>query len=272
MRRLALLSLALLAAAPAHANQGESEPAILRPASSSPSVEMTGGLEYQEGKHGTGQKIETLSTPVTARFSTGRIQLSATLPYVRVDAPGNVVAGGAGLLGVPIIVDPSQPATRDRREGLGDLKLGAAWSVPNSLFDLTLLGQVKLPTASAHKRLGTGETDYMVGAEVARRFGSLTPFAGLSYTLPGDPSGYELRNSLSARAGLAAALSQRVRGYVSYSYAQSLSRLVANQQQVTTGINAGLSNRLTLGLYGSAGLSEGAPDAGAGIQLGIKLF
>jgi len=272
MYRFITVVTAVLAAAPAMASQAQDPSPAIRPATPGSAVEIATGLEYQEGKYGTGQKIETISIPTNLRVSTGRFQFTATLPYVRIDAPGNVVGGGGGVLGLPIIIDPSQPATRNRREGIGDLKLGAAYTVPTSSIGLTLLGQVKAPTASASKHLGTGETDYLVGAELSKSFGGVTPFVGISYTLPGDPKGYDLRNSLSARGGVATMLGSRVRGYISYGYAQSLSRLVANEQQISTGINAGLSNRLSLGVFGTAGLSQGSPDVGAGVQLGVRLF
>lgn len=204
------------------------------------------------------------------RVSAGQIQFSATLPYVRIDAPGNVVGGG-GLLGLPIIVDPTRPATRERREGVGDLRVGAAYTVPSSSIGLTVSTEVKIPTAPEDKGLGTGEVDYAVGAELSKSLGHLTPFVGVAYTLPGNPGDYELRNSLSARAGAAVHIGPKVRGHVSYGYAQSLSPLVPDEQQIETGLNASLSRRLSLGVYGSAGLSEGAPDVGAGLQLGFRI-
>lgn len=273
MRHLIFTVTTILAAAPVlAADQAGEQSAAVRPAPSGPAVELSTGLEYQEGKYGTGQKVETTSIPTNLRVSTGRFRFTATLPYLRIDAPGNVVGGGGGFLGLPIIVDPTQPATRVRREGLGDLRLGAAYTVPSSSLDLTLLGQVKVPTASERKRLGTGKVDYAVGAELSKNFGGVAPFAGVTYTMPGDPQGYDLRNSISGRAGVAVQMGAGVRGNVSYGYAQSLSPLVPDEQQISTGINAGLSNRLSLGLYGSAGLSQGSPDVAVGLQLGMRLF
>lgn len=233
-------------------------------------TDLSAGIEYKEGEYGTGQRIETISAPIGLRLSSGQFQFGATLPYLRIDAPGNVVGGG-GLLGLPIIVDPTQPATRQRREGIGDLRLGAAYTVPMSSVGLTFSSEVKLPTASAAKGLGTGEVDYSVGAELSKAVGRVTPFLGIGYSLPGDPEGYELRNSLSARAGAVVRMSPQVRGHVSYGYAQSVSPLVPDEQQVATGLNASLSPRLSLGVYGSAGLSEGAPDIGAGLQIGFQI-
>lgn len=242
--------------------------AVAAPALAEPTVELSTGLEYQEGEYGTGKSIETWTVPTSVRVQSGQVILSATLPYLRVDAPGNVVGGGGGTLGLPIVIDPTQPPERARREGVGDLELGAAYVVPTDAIGLTLSGQVKVPTASTRKGLGTGEMDYAVGAELSKTFGSVTPFVGVGYTMPGDPEAFELRSSLSARAGAAVQMARRVRGHVAYGYARSVSPLVPDEQQVSAGVNAGVTDQVSLGVYGSAGLSEGSPDVGAGLRLG----
>jgi len=270
MRHSFILAAGAAALASPLAAQVSDRPAPARASSGGPGTEFSIGAGYKEGDYGTGERIETLSLPVGLRASAGSFQFSATLPYVRIDSPGNVVGGG-GLLGLPIIIDPTQPAARQRRSGLGDLRLGAAYTMPSESIGLTFSTEVKVPTASAARGLGTGEMDYAVGAELSRTVGQVTPFAGIAYTLPGDPEGYDLRNSLSARAGAALQMSPTVRGHVSYGFAQSVSPLVPDEQQVAAGLNASLSQRLSLGLYGSAGLSEGAPDIGAGLQLGFRI-
>lgn len=245
--------------------------AVAEPAGAEPiGVEASTGLDYKQGEYGTGQRIETSSIPVRLRVEAGRLQLGVTLPYLRVDAPGNVVGGG-GVLGLPIIIDPTRPATRDRREGIGDLRLGAAYSVAAPAVSVTLATEVKVPTASQARGLGTGELDYSLGAEVSKTLGRVTPFAGVGYTVAGDPDGYELRNSLLAHAGAALRLSDALSGRVSYGYARSLAPLVPDEQQIATSLNARLSERLVVGVYGAAGLSESSPDIGAGIQLGFRI-
>ena len=244
--------------------------AIERPTSSRAAVEFSTGLEYEEGGFGTGEPIETFSIPAGVRVSTGRFQLSARLPYLLVDSPGNVIGGG-GLPGLPIIVDPTRPATRQSRQGIGDLRLGAVYTLPLSTLNLSFSGEVKLPTASRTKGLGTGKADYSAGAELSKSLGPVTPFAGVAYAMPGDPDGFTLRNSLSAWAGAAVQMGGKLRGHASYGYAQSPSPLVEDDQRFTTGLSASLSARLALGFYGSAGLSEGAPDVGAGVRLGFRI-
>lgn len=267
----------LLAAAAATPAAAQTEAAPATPAAAVPAneakVELSTGLDYQQGEYGTGERIETLSVQNGLRVTTGRVTLSASLPWQRIEGPGNAVGGG-GLLGLPIVVDPTRPATRTARSGIGDARLGAAYAIPQGRLGgvgLALTGQVKLPTASREKGLGTGETDYAVGAEASTTLGGVTPFASVAYTMPGDPEGFELRNGLSARAGVAAPLSNGVRGHVAYGYAQSLSPLVPDEQQIGAGLNAAVGNRLSVGVYGSAGLSEGSPDVGAGLSLGLRL-
>lgn len=270
--RKCLISIAIAASAAMPASAQRSDEAPVAAERSGPAAELSTGIDYHEGEFGAGQRIETIAVPASLRVATGNVQLSATLPYLRVDAPGNVVGGGGGLLGLPIIVDPTRPATRERREGVGDLRLGATYTVPSASVGLAFSGEVKAPTASESKGLGTGAFDYSVGAELSKSFGRVTPFVGVGYTIPGDPDGFDLRDSLSARAGAAVRMTDRVRGHLAYGYARSLSPLVPDEQQLSTGINAALSDRLSLGLYGSAGLSEGSPDIGAGLRLGVGIF
>lgn len=242
------------------------------PAFAEPATEIVSGVEYQEGDYFTGERVEILSVQNHLRVRTGRATFTASLPWHRIEAPGNVVGGG-GLLGLPIIVDPTQPSARDVREGIGDLRLAAGYALPPLAgVELTLGGQVKLPTASAARGIGTGETDLAVSAEASRRFGAVTPFVSVGYTMPGDPAAYDLRNSLSARGGMALQIAQRLRGNISYGFAESASPLVPDERQISTGLNANLSRNLSLGVYGNAGLSEGSADVAAGVSLGIRIF
>lgn len=236
-------------------------------------AELGTGIDYQEGKYGTGQRIKTVSIPATLRVRTGRVTLVANVPWQRTEGPGNAVGGG-GLLGLPIIIDPTRPAARQVRQGLGDIRVGAAYTFPGEDLggvSLSLTGQAKLPTASVRKGLGTGEVDYTAGAEVSTRIGRVEPYAAVGYTISGDPDGFDLRNSVSAHAGASLGLSEKVSANMSYGYVRSLSPLVADEQQIATGIGARLGRGLRLGIRGSAGLSDGSPQFGAGLSLGLQL-
>jgi hypothetical protein len=268
MRYLMLVPMLVVSTAAAGKEQ-ETRSTQVEPDRNGPSVELSSGIDYEEGDYGTGEKVQILTVPNTVRVTTGRLQVSATLPYKRIEGPGNVVSGG-GILGLPIIIDPTvPPAGRNVREGLGDLTVAASYAIPTRVVDVALSGGVKLPTAS--KGMGTGETDFEVGAEMSKDLGGVTPFAGVSYTIPGEPEDFSLQNSLSFRGGIAVPVAPRARGYVSYTYAESLSGEIENKQSITGGINAAIGDRLRLGVFGEAGLSEGSPDIGAGLRLGVRI-
>lgn len=230
------------------------------------------GLDHSTGTFGTGQRVDTSGASVGVRIQRKRVGVFANLPVVRVDSPGNVVVVG-GPLGLPILIDPTRPVTRKQRSGLGDATVGASVQLlepRRNHVAVAVTTAVKLPTASAARGLGTGKADFAVGAEVARP-GKLTPFAALGYTVVGQPAAYRLENVTTARGGVALRVGRGSEVSLSYNHASRLSAAAADREQVAAGLEANLSPRLSLGLQGSAGLSRGAPDASAGLQLGLRL-
>jgi hypothetical protein len=231
--------------------------------------EVFSGVEFEEGALGAGQKVEQLSVPLGVRVSAGRLRATAQLPYTRVTAPGNVVVP-SGPLGLPILIDPSKPAEVSSREGVGDLRLGLSYQLPIDGIAATVRSGVKLPTASVADGLGTGGTDYALGADLSKTLGAITPFAGVSYTIAGDPANFELRNFVSGQAGAALRLGAAASAHLGYSYAQSASGEAPDEQRLFGGVNTAVGNGIALGVYGSAGL-QGTANLGAGLSLGISL-
>jgi len=233
-------------------------------------VELSTGIEYQQGSYGLSEDVDLLSAPTTLTVHHGKLTLAASLPYVRLDAPANVVTGG-GILGVPIIVPPTTSTERRIRSGIGDLRLTGSYTVSTLPVGVSLSAQVKLPTASAAKGIGTGKTDVAVGGELFKRVGRVTPYLDVAYTMPGSPKGYRLNDSVSGQVGAAVQLGKRVRGHLGYAYAQAISPTLDDQQALAAGINVGIARRVSLAMYGSAGVSRGAPDVVAGLQVGLGL-
>lgn len=232
-------------------------------------LELAMSGEFQEFELEGGQKVDTVSATATARLTAGRLRVTAQVPFSRVTGPANVVPP-SGPLGLPILVDPTQPAEVRRREGLGDARLGVAYRLPVPMFDLWLNAGAKLPTASVEKGLGTGEADYWMGAEASTALGSVIPFAGVSYTKHGDPDGFELRDTISGNAGAALRLGGSAAAHVGYSYSERASDLAQDEQRLFGGVSTGVGGGLRLGVYGSAGVS-GPADIGAGVSLGIGI-
>lgn len=234
-------------------------------------VVVGGGADYATGTYGTGQRIETATASATARATRKRVSAAVSVPHLRVTGPGNAVPAG-GPFGLPIFVDPTRPPTRVTRSGMGDVTTGLAYRIPTEKAGLvtTVTASAKLPTASVRRGLGTGKADYTAGVELARP-GRVTPFGSVAHTVVGQPDRYRLRDVTAAKAGLALRLSPGAEASLSYHYATPLARDIAGRQEVGAAVNATVAQRLSLGLAGSAGLSKGAPDLGAGVQLGLRL-
>jgi hypothetical protein len=230
------------------------------------------GLDYSTGDYGTGVDTSILTVPLGLRASTGPFRVAATMPYLRIEGAANVVGGGEGG---PIIVDPGAPTDEVTREGFGDLSLSAAYTLPSAMtgaFEVDLSGRVKLPTSNEDEGLSTGETDLSVGTDVSYPLGAWTPFVGLGYRMPGDPDGVDLNNTLSASVGASYGLSDESALIFAYDFSQASSDAAADAHELFAGYSAPLYGRVNWTLYGIAGLSDGAPDAGAGILLSVPFM
>lgn len=224
-----------------------------------PSLSVTTGLDYSQGDYGTGVDTEILVVPLNVRYKTGGLRLSATMPWLRIEGSSAIVGDGSG----GVIIDPNAPRTT--RSGFGDLSFGAAYLIPEETlgFGLDLSARVKLPTASRSKGLGTGQTDVTIGAEVSKSLGPLTPFVSIGYRMPGDPDGIRLDNAWTASAGASLAAGRTV-FIASYDYREASSMLSEDSEEIFGAVSTPVGDRLNLTAYGTAGLSDGAPDFGVG--------
>ena len=224
------------------------------------------GVDYSSGDYGTGVDTNILVVPVTARLTTGNFRLSATLPWLRIDG-ANVIGGGEGG---PIVIDPNAPRTV--RKGIGDLSLGATYAIPEESlgFGLEFSGRVKLPTGSKSKGLSTGKTDFSASVEVSKTLGAVTPYAEVGYKWAGDPSYIDLNNTWFGSVGASVAFGKSVL-LAEYDYREATSPLSKDSQEIFGAFSTPVSKHLDLTFYGSAGLSDGAPDYGIGGMVTLKM-
>lgn len=231
------------------------------------SFSVTTGVDYSSGNYGTGIDTNILVVPVMGRLTAGNWRLSAVLPWVRVNG-ANVIPGAEGG---PVVIDPNAPRTT--REGIGDLSLSATYAIPEESLGVGLefTGRVKLPTGSTSKSLSTGKTDFSGSAELSKTFGTVTPFVEVGYTVRGDPSYIDLNNTWFGSVGASVVVGKSVL-LASYDYQQATSPLTKDSQDVFGAFAMPVGRRLTFTVYGSAGLSDGAPDYGVGGMVTVKAF
>lgn len=256
MRRLLLPALTVSLAAPA-----------LAQTSGGDGLSVMTGVDYSSGSYGTDQDTDILVVPFSLRYRTGDMRLSATLPYLSIDGGSSIVGGGGG----PIIIDPNSPPSK--RDGFGDVTLGATFAAlkeETAGFAVDLGATVKLPAADADNGLGTGETDYGVTVDISKSFGDFIPFVTLGYRMPGDPDGVDLNNAFTASVGTSVTFGSSVL-VVSYDHREAISDLVEDSREIFGAFSSPLGDALNWTLYGTAGLSDGAPDFGAGLMLTYKI-
>jgi hypothetical protein len=228
------------------------------------------GHTQWRGDFGSPSEVLINSTQATARYRSGNIRVTASLPYMRIRSDGAVFAG---INGAPLVVAPGVVMARRIRHGFADATLGAAWLVPlgNAGFDLELSGRVKLPTAADSTQLSTGKTDYAVGAELSTVAGRFVPIASASYRIFGDPAGWDIRNGFEVSAGSGYRIGGSALAIVTYEYAERTSAFIRNSHQIVGALSAPVSNgRLRLSAFGSVGLSKGAPDTSFGVSAGVN--
>ncbi|WP_239000619.1 transporter [Novosphingobium pentaromativorans] len=250
---------------PAYARDAETTPG----SASQWSGEASTGISYQQGDFGTEDKFETLSIPFSVSVKKGRFHLAASLPYMRTTAPIGVIVSQGGLFGTPLLGTDTVSRERTAREGIGDLTLQAAVDLPVAGFATSLASSIKVPTASSAKGLGTGKVDYAVSGQVARPMGAIVPFASLSYTVLGEPDGFDVRNTLGGAAGARLNLGDRSFAALSYSYEQAATGTLPDRQAVGLGVGTGFNDNIRLSVEGAAGLSEGAPAASVAARIGF---
>lgn len=253
--------IAMIAATPAWAEDA----ATTASTSTAPSFSLMTGVDYSSGDYGTGVDTNILVIPATARLTTGNFRFSATLPWLRIDG-ANVIGGGDGG---PIVIDPNAPRTI--RKGLGDLSLAATYAIPEESagVGIEFTGRVKLPTGSTSKGLSTGKVDVSTSVELSKTFGVVTPYVEVGYKWAGDPSYIDLNNTWFGAIGASAVLGQSV-VLLEYDYREATSPLSDDSQEIFGAFSTPVSKRLSLTLYGSAGLSDGAPDYGLGGMVSVK--
>lgn len=225
------------------------------------------GTEYTSGEYGGDESIDELYVPVSVWGDFGRISLRLTVPWLSVDAPTGTIIEGPG--GIPIVGD----GPRTTESGLGDIVASATirdvWTSQDRNLVLDLTGRAKLPTADEDKGLGTGETDFTLQADAYRFLDRVTLLGSLGYVLRGDPDDYSLDDGIIAMLGATSKGSQGLRTGVFLEYRQA--GYATNDDRLEVLGSLGWSiDQWRMGAYLLAGLSDSAPDWGAGLTIGVR--
>lgn len=248
--------------------------AVTRPdvtAGDEPPFALSLGTSFASGDFGSGQHSRMVSTALGARYAIGTFRVSASIPYLNIRSRGVIFSG---IDSTPVVAAGSRPgAPRLTSDGIGDLTLGAAYTLPESEAapEIEFSGRIKLPTARDSDHLSSGKTDYSAGVQVTKTFGRVAPFVSATYRVFGDPAIVNLKNGFAASAGLSSAIGERTVALLSYHYAQAASRLIHDSHELFAGISTGLPHsKLRLTGFVTAGISSGAAAESGGLSLSVS--
>lgn len=237
------------------------------------------GAEYSTGTYGGTDETTIYEVPVTFRLRAGDWSFRVRVPFASIEGPGGVVPGGPDDNGGdrsgpggggddeddPIEDQLGQVIGGVSSSGLADMSISATFSQDigeDNYLDLT--GRVTLPTGDVAKDLGTGETDFTMLAEFGHDFDGAGLYVFGGYKFRGGATredgaqfggGGYFRPADGVIAGLDAGWSE-----------SSLNGL-DESADLTAYSSFTLSPDWRLSLYALTGLTENAPDFGAGLTL-----
>lgn len=249
MKRLTLLAAALLSQA----------------ALAEGSFTLKTGFDYTKGKYGTDTSTEITAIPFIGSYETGNWTLKASIPYLRITGSDNVVAGVGAV---------RRTATTTRTDtGMGDLTTSATYSFlldPKSQTGIDITGKIKFGTADSERGLGTGENDYWIMVDPYTKIGNVTWFGGLGYGVLGSSDTLQLKNVVSANAGLSYKLDQKSSLGAMFDYRTRSTDTGFAQRELTAFYTRKLGDGYKMQAYATTGFSDGSPDWGGGINVGYN--
>jgi len=221
------------------------------------------GFDYSTGDYGLPVSTEIITIPFSVSYAVNRTTWGMSLPYLRIDGPGEVVPGIGRFA-------RRQLQAKSAHEGLGDLTFDVSHEFAGregSPWTWVAGADLKFGTASTAKSLGTGKNDYAAQVEVYYSAGRLTPFATLGYRKLGNPPGSDLRDFAYGTLGLNWACTERVTLALLVDLAARTSAAGASATNWTVSASRVLGEHWHAQIYGALGTSDATADHGGGFGL-----
>ncbi len=254
----------------AYAETLAGQPAEMRSETLENPWEFSTAVTVERGDFGTNTKTRTVYIPVTLKryFNLGDIAL--TVPYTNSKGGSNVttISGRS-------VQTRSGTGTNTSTGSIGDIVLAGSYYLLSEAndhpFDLSIIGNVKFPTADYDKGLGTGEFDETAGFSINKSLNDWLIFSNVYYTFIGDPSGLDLNDQLTYEVGGGYHVNPSTTINLSYQEKTAVLDGSDNPQDIILSFNYDIEKDKVI-LFGSAtkGLSDGSPDYGFTLGLSSR--
>lgn len=260
---------------------------------------VSAGLNVRvlSGTFGSSQTTRIVYAPAVLRIDAHRFELSASLPFLMIDAgtvtpsQGGLVPMQGSLAGAPSSGMPAHAggmmgqsgtsygtsigATSMGQSGVGDVVAGAGYRlIDNASSGVQLVAglRVKIPTASAERGLGTGKTDLGGILAVRKRFGSGWVYAEGGYVAVGAPAGADLRDVAVWSAGAGRRLTARWYLLASGSGSTAIVPAFGAPAEIGAGVGVKAGDRLIVTILPTFGLSNASPKYALTIGISTDLL
>jgi len=246
-------------------------------------IGLGSGVTYTSGTYGSnaGGSASThiLTIPFSARYERDAWTLRATLPYLRVEGPGNVIPGigpvgtvatVGNALGVPLLGagTPSSQTSSKTVSGLGDVSVAATYMyyMAQKTMGIGLTGRIKFATGDETQALGTGSTDKGLQLEAFRGVERNTFFGVAGYTFFGDSPIAQFQNV--ANFGLSASHRTDTDDLfgITFDARQAGTPAPAALRELSGFWTHAVNRNWRMQLYALKGFATGSPDWGAGLN------
>jgi hypothetical protein len=239
------------------------------PATGREHYQLKVGAGYDQGDFGTSDTTHSVYAPVTLRYLGERFDVGVTGSLIYLDTESSVVV----VDGLPT---PSQRQRRTSDAGFGDLYFKGRYYLlddggPDSFVPgVAPFVKIKAPTADADKGLGTGEWDGGFGVEWDKRFSEFFLLGDVSYTFIGEPEGQDFRNRPAASVGIGRQFTETLAGTLLLDWRRSIVSGRDDAVELVGIAQWRLAQTVSVSPYAFAGLTDGSPDFGLGIELSWK--
>jgi len=223
---------------------------------------LSTGVHYGTGDYGSTFTTKILYVPLTGKYETGDWAFKLTVPYLRIEGPGNVVPdlGGVGVPGVATTTE----------DGMGDITGSVAYRVYNnkeSRTSVKLTGKFKAPTADEDRGLGSGEADFAGQVGASKGIGKNTVFGDVGYKFYGDPPGRDLNNVWYFGIGDAYQFTDKTSAGLVGRFKQKVSDTGENQRTLTGFVSHKLDKTWSTQVYAIRGFSDSNADWSGGLMV-----
>jgi hypothetical protein len=263
------------------------------------------GAEFASGSYGTDSTIRSVYMPLIATWSPNdRFDVGIEVPFIYQNSSnvttdlyrngqsattaktsarggpggnsGNYQLQQAGGVTTPQVTTTGNSSSNfsgmpnSDVAGLGDIVLRAGYIL---LFDQSSMPQirtslfVKTPTASVSDGIGTGEFDFGGGFDLSKWYGDLHLATELLYNYQGRVSGFGLNNYLSYSATVGYQITESIRPMLVLKGATAPSIYSEELLEARARVIWSLTDKTSLDMYGSRGISDSSPDYGGGISV-----